>query len=51
MARRYDDERQDAMNLFLGHFQPRPDEPALWELDSDHYLHSGAHVAVLGACD
>ncbi|KAK9845465.1 hypothetical protein WJX81_007167 [Elliptochloris bilobata] len=37
----YDDERQDAMNLFLGHFQPRPDQPALWDLDSDHYLHSG----------
>ncbi len=41
-ARRYDDERQGAINLFLGHFQPRPGEPALWDLDTDHYLHSGA---------
>lgn len=24
---------------FLGYFQPREGKPALWELDSDYYLH------------
>ncbi|KAL9442022.1 hypothetical protein AB3S75_020514 [Citrus x aurantiifolia] len=33
-----DEEKQDAINVFLGHFQPQQDKPALWELDSDqHY--------------
>ncbi|XVE97833.1 hypothetical protein REPUB_Repub03eG0052700 [Reevesia pubescens] len=33
-----DAEKQDAINVFLGHFQPQPGKPALWELDSDqHY--------------
>ncbi|KMT04765.1 hypothetical protein BVRB_7g169440 [Beta vulgaris subsp. vulgaris] len=33
-----DPEKQDAINLFLGHFQAEPGKPALWELDSDqHY--------------
>lgn len=28
---------------FLGYFQPQEGKPALWELDSDYYLHvSGA---------
>jgi hypothetical protein len=39
----YDDEKQGAINLFLGHFQPRLGQSELWNLDSDHYLHSGAH--------
>ena len=37
----YDDEKQGAINLFLGHFQPRRGQSDLWDLDSDHYLHSG----------
>ena len=40
----YDDEKQGAINLFLGHFQPRAGASALWALDSDHYLHSGARI-------
>ncbi|XVF48829.1 hypothetical protein PTKIN_Ptkin03bG0219800 [Pterospermum kingtungense] len=33
-----DAEKQDAINVFLGHFQPQPGKPALWELRSDqHY--------------
>ncbi|KAL8466407.1 hypothetical protein ACS0TY_035489 [Phlomoides rotata] len=31
-----DAEKQDAINVFLGHFQPQQGKPALWELDSDH---------------
>ncbi|KAM3759471.1 hypothetical protein ACB098_01G122700 [Castanea mollissima] len=34
-----DGEKQDAINLFLGYFQPREGKPTLWELDSDYYLH------------
>ncbi|RVW77748.1 Phosphoinositide phosphatase SAC1 [Vitis vinifera] len=26
-------------NRFLGYFQPQEGKPALWELDSDYYLH------------
>uniref|UniRef100_A0A2P2MCG8 SAC domain-containing protein n=1 Tax=Rhizophora mucronata TaxID=61149 RepID=A0A2P2MCG8_RHIMU len=34
-----DSEKQDAINVFLGHFQPLEGKPALWELDSDkHHL-------------
>ncbi|XP_027331730.1 phosphoinositide phosphatase SAC3 isoform X1 [Abrus precatorius] len=30
--------KQDAINVFLGHFQPQQGKPALWELGSDqHY--------------
>jgi len=36
-----DAEKQDAINLFLGNFIPEVGKPALWELDSDYYLHSG----------
>ncbi|KAF3970972.1 hypothetical protein CMV_005378 [Castanea mollissima] len=33
-----DAEKQDAINVFLGHFQPQQGKPALWELGSDqHY--------------
>ncbi|MCD7455894.1 hypothetical protein HAX54_030045 [Datura stramonium] len=33
-----DPEKQDAINVFLGHFQPQEGEPALWELNPDqHY--------------
>lgn len=34
-----DGEKQDAINLFLGYFRPKDGKPALWELDSDYYLH------------
>ncbi|KAK8960533.1 Phosphoinositide phosphatase SAC1 [Platanthera guangdongensis] len=34
-----DGEKQDAINLFLGYFQPEEGKPSLWELDSDYYLH------------
>ncbi|XP_068649727.1 phosphatidylinositol-3-phosphatase SAC1 isoform X1 [Aristolochia californica] len=34
-----DGEKQDAINLFLGYFQPQDGKPALWDLDSDYYLH------------
>ncbi|KAJ7957243.1 Phosphoinositide phosphatase family protein [Quillaja saponaria] len=37
-----DAEKQDAINVFLGHFQPQQGKPALWELDSDqHYDRHG----------
>ncbi|KAJ6825400.1 phosphoinositide phosphatase SAC2-like [Iris pallida] len=33
-----DAEKQDAINLFLGYFQPQVGKPAIWELGSDqHY--------------
>lgn len=38
-----DGEKQDAINLFLGYFQPQESKPALWELDSDYYLHVGSN--------
>jgi phosphatidylinositol 3,5-bisphosphate 5-phosphatase len=37
-----DAEKQHAMNLFLGHFVPEPGKPAVWELESDSFLHAGA---------
>lgn len=36
-----DAEKQDAINVFLGHFQPQEGKPALWELDSDQHFHVG----------
>ncbi|KAL9444911.1 hypothetical protein AB3S75_017991 [Citrus x aurantiifolia] len=36
-----DAEKQDAINVFLGHFQPQQDKPALWELDSDQHYSMG----------
>jgi phosphatidylinositol 3,5-bisphosphate 5-phosphatase len=38
-----DAEKQHAMNLFLGNFVPEAGKPALWELESDTYLHAGVH--------
>ncbi|KAJ6699066.1 PHOSPHOINOSITIDE PHOSPHATASE SAC3-RELATED [Salix purpurea] len=32
-----DAEKQDAINVFLGHFQPQQGKSALWELDSDQH--------------
>ncbi|XP_011036522.1 PREDICTED: phosphoinositide phosphatase SAC2 [Populus euphratica] len=36
-----DAEKQDAINVFLGHFQPQQGKPALWELDSDQHCDVG----------
>ncbi|KAH7856631.1 hypothetical protein Vadar_003721 [Vaccinium darrowii] len=36
-----DAEKQDAINVFLGHFQPQQGKPALWELDSDQHYSLG----------
>lgn len=36
-----DAEKQDAINVFLGHFQPQQGKPALWELGSDQHYDSG----------
>ena len=41
-----DAEKQDALNLFLGNYIPVPGQPAIWHLDSDHYLHSGKPQAM-----
>lgn len=35
-----DYEKQQAINLFLGLFRPRPDQPSIWELPTDFYLHN-----------
>ncbi|KAM7253613.1 hypothetical protein ACFE04_021767 [Oxalis oulophora] len=39
-----DGEKQDAINVFLGHFQPQEDKPALWELDSDQHYKVGTNL-------
>ncbi|MFS7981108.1 putative SAC domain, polyphosphoinositide phosphatase Fig4 [Helianthus anomalus] len=36
-----DAEKQDAINVFLGHYQPQIGRPALWELDSDQHFNVG----------
>ncbi|GFY97206.1 phosphoinositide phosphatase family protein [Actinidia rufa] len=36
-----DAEKQDAINVFLGHFQPHQGKPALWEMDSDQHYNIG----------
>ncbi|TKY64217.1 Phosphoinositide phosphatase SAC2 [Spatholobus suberectus] len=38
-----DGDKQKAINLFLGHFQPQQGKPALWELDSDQHYTLGKH--------
>ncbi|KAL4394557.1 hypothetical protein AHAS_Ahas02G0163900 [Arachis hypogaea] len=38
-----DGNKQKAINLFLGHFQPQQGKPALWEIDSDQYCTVGKH--------
>lgn len=43
-----DAERQHAMNLFLGHFVPQLGKPALWDLESDTYLHPGVPLCTPG---
>ncbi|KAH6817270.1 Phosphoinositide phosphatase family protein [Perilla frutescens var. frutescens] len=36
-----DAEKQNAINVFLGHFQPQVDKPEVWELDSDQHFNVG----------
>ncbi|XP_052147570.1 phosphoinositide phosphatase SAC2 isoform X1 [Oryza glaberrima] len=36
-----DPEKQDSINVFLGHFQPQEGKPALWKLDSDQHYNIG----------
>lgn len=43
-----DTDKQMAINLFLGNFVPEAGRPALWELDSDNYLHFTAGVLESG---
>ncbi|XP_067883373.1 polyphosphoinositide phosphatase isoform X2 [Heterodontus francisci] len=42
-----DADRQDAINLFLGVFQPVEGKSHLWELPTDYYLHHKNTVALL----
>ncbi|XP_060206017.1 phosphoinositide phosphatase SAC2-like [Lycium barbarum] len=42
-----DAEKQDAINVFLGHFRPQEGKPALWELDSDQHYNVGGHASSL----
>ncbi|KAF4399391.1 hypothetical protein G4B88_022474 [Cannabis sativa] len=37
----FDRDKQDAINVFLGHFQPQQGKPALWELGSDQHYNVG----------
>lgn len=39
-----DAEKQDAINVFLGYFQPQQGKPALWELDSDQHCNIGRRI-------
>uniref|UniRef100_A0ACD5WES0 Uncharacterized protein n=1 Tax=Avena sativa TaxID=4498 RepID=A0ACD5WES0_AVESA len=41
-----DPEKQDAINVFLGHFQPQQGKPALWKLDSDQHYSIGRQGTV-----
>ncbi|XP_030968163.1 phosphoinositide phosphatase SAC2-like isoform X3 [Quercus lobata] len=36
-----DPEKQNAINVFLGYFQPQPGKAELWELDSDQHYNAG----------
>ncbi|KAK3220618.1 hypothetical protein Dsin_014588 [Dipteronia sinensis] len=38
-----DAEKQDAINVFLGYFQPQQGKAALWELGSDQHCNIGRH--------
>lgn len=35
-----DAQRQDAINLFLGNYVYSPEQPMLWEMNTDYYLHN-----------
>lgn len=36
----YDNARQDAVNLFLGHYVWKEGQPAIWDMGTDFYLHN-----------
>ncbi|XP_028203331.1 phosphoinositide phosphatase SAC3-like isoform X2 [Glycine soja] len=38
-----DAEKQNAINIFLGHFQPQLGKPALWDLSSDQHYDIGRY--------
>ncbi|KAJ0983764.1 hypothetical protein J5N97_002120 [Dioscorea zingiberensis] len=40
-----DAEKQDAINVFLGYFQPQQGKPPLWELDSDQHYNVGRRAS------
>lgn len=42
-----DPEKQDALNLVLGHYRPQLGKPAIWDIDQ-RYLQVGASLAVPG---
>ncbi|XP_010531881.1 PREDICTED: phosphoinositide phosphatase SAC5 [Tarenaya hassleriana] len=42
-----DGQKQNGINMFLGHFRPQLGNPALWELDSDHHYNIGRYSANL----
>ncbi|XP_028752162.1 phosphoinositide phosphatase SAC2 isoform X1 [Neltuma alba] len=42
-----DSDKQNAINIFLGHFQPQAGKPALWELDSDQSYNVAKHGSIL----
>ncbi|XP_060172955.1 phosphoinositide phosphatase SAC2-like [Lycium barbarum] len=44
-----DPEKQDAINVFLGHFQPQESEPALWELNPNQQYDVRRHGSSLTA--
>ncbi|CAN1287333.1 Phosphoinositide phosphatase SAC2 [Linum perenne] len=46
-----DAQKQDAINVFLGHFQPQQGKPALWELDSDNHYNIGGRSPDLFAAE
>lgn len=43
--------KQDAINIFLGHFVPKERHPPLWELENDYYLHNFEVRNGAAACD
>ncbi|KAF7813987.1 phosphoinositide phosphatase SAC2-like isoform X2 [Senna tora] len=46
-----DGDKQNAINIFLGHFQPQLGKPALWQLDSDQHYHVGRRGPYLAGDD
>lgn len=46
-----DTAKQDAINIFLGHFVPKANAPPLWELENDYYLHNFEVRNGAAACD
>ncbi|PIN13540.1 hypothetical protein CDL12_13837 [Handroanthus impetiginosus] len=38
-----DAEKQNAINVFLGNFQPQPGKPDVWELEANQHYRGGGH--------